>query len=254
MKQTIKEVKEILATIDNVEDPYIQECLKDERKGVQTALKQWHRHYKQQAKLVKKFQHMSQYEDEAREKGYKYIAGIDEVGRGPLAGPVVAASVILDDQKPILGLDDSKKLSSKKREELFKEINEKAIAISIGMASAAEIDQYNILQATKIAMNRAIKELNPQADFLLVDALHLESQIPQLELIKGDSKSNSIAAASIIAKVTRDRLMIEQDKKYPGYGFSNNAGYGTKAHLSGLEQHGPSPIHRRSFAPVKKYF
>lgn len=189
---------------------------------------------------------MSQYELEYQE--YEYICGIDEVGRGPLAGPVVAGAVILPKDVEILYLNDSKKLSEKKREMLYDEIMEKAIAVGIGMASPARIDEINILQATYEAMRIAITNLKVQPDILLNDAVTIpEVSIKQVPIIKGDAKSISIAAASIIAKVTRDRLMVEYDKIMPGYDFASNKGYGTKAHIAGLKELGPCPIHRASF-------
>lgn len=253
MKRTIKEVKEKLKEIEDPNDSFIQDCLADERKGVQTALKQWQRREDAKQELLDRFERMSQYEKEARAAGYQLIAGIDEVGRGPLAGPVVSAAVILDENEPIIGLDDSKKLSLKKRSEIFAEIQEKAIAIGIGLVDAKGIDEHNILGATKIAMGEAVDKLEPAADFLLVDAVHLKNDLPAMVMNQGDSKSNSIAAASIIAKVTRDEMMIDYDELYPGYGFKNNAGYGTKEHMEGLKKQGPCPIHRHSFAPVRKY-
>lgn len=178
----------------------------------------------------------------------RYICGIDEVGRGPLAGPVVAGAVILPKDNPILYLNDSKKLSEKKRETLYDEIMEKAVAAGIGIVSPARIDEINILKATYEAMRMAIDNLNVRPDILLNDAVTIpEVDIPQVPVIKGDAKSISIAAASIIAKVTRDRLMAEYDKVLPGYDFAGNKGYGTKAHIAGLKELGPSPIHRTTF-------
>lgn len=204
---------------------------------------------KQEEKLQKERERlavMSQYEQEYQE--YEYICGIDEVGRGPLAGPVVAGAVILPKDVEILYLNDSKKLSEKKREMLYDEIMEKAIAVGIGMASPARIDEINILQATYEAMRIAITNLKIQPDILLNDAVTIpEVSIKQVPIIKGDAKSISIAAASIIAKVTRDRLMVEYDKIMPGYDFASNKGYGTKAHIAGLKELGPCPIHRESF-------
>lgn len=204
---------------------------------------------KQEEKLQKERERlavMSQYEQEYQE--YEYICGIDEVGRGPLAGPVVAGAVILPKDVEILYLNDSKKLSEKKREMLYDEIMEKAIAVGIGMASPARIDEINILQATYEAMRIAITNLKIQPDILLNDAVTIpEVSIKQVPIIKGDAKSISIAAASIIAKVTRDRLMVEYDKIMPGYDFASNKGYGTKAHIAGLKELGPCPIHRASF-------
>lgn len=253
MKRTIKEIKELLTTITEPNDPFIKECIEDERKGVQTALKQWFKQREAQQVLVERSKQMNRYEEQAIAQGYQFIAGIDEVGRGPLAGPVVAAAVILDQNRPILGLDDSKKLSLAKRTALYGEIKEKAIAIGIGIVEAAEIDRYNILQATKMAMNQAVNKLQVPADFLLIDAVPLQNGLPSEVIIKGDMNSNSIAAASIIAKVYRDNLMEKYDKLYPNYGFSKNAGYGTKEHLQALETQGVTPIHRKSFSPVNKF-
>lgn len=179
---------------------------------------------------------------------YSYICGIDEVGRGPLAGPVVAGAVILPKDDPILYLNDSKKLTEKKREILYDEIMERAVAVGIGMVGPARIDEINILQATYEAMRTAISNLKVAPDLLLNDAVTIpEVDIPQVPIIKGDAKSISIAAASIIAKVTRDRLMKEYEAVIPGYDFASNKGYGTKAHIAGLKELGPSPIHRMTF-------
>ncbi len=204
---------------------------------------------KQQEKLEKelaRLKTMSVYEEQYA--SCSYICGIDEVGRGPLAGPVVAGAVILPKDHTILYLNDSKKLSEKKRELLYDEIMEHAVATGIGMVGPARIDEINILQATYEAMRMAIENLKIKPDVLLNDAVTIpEVEIPQVPIIKGDAKSISIAAASIIAKVTRDRLMKEYDQVIPGYDFAGNKGYGTKAHLEGLRRLGPSPIHRRTF-------
>lgn len=204
---------------------------------------------KQQERLEKEIARtkaMSVFEEEY--KDYQYICGIDEVGRGPLAGPVVAGAVILPKDDMILYLNDSKKLSEKKREMLYDEIMDRAVATGIGMASPARIDEINILQATYEAMRMAIYNLEVRPDILLNDAVTIpQVDILQVPIIKGDAKSISIAAASIIAKVTRDRLMVEYDKVLPGYDFASNKGYGTKAHIAGLKELGPTPIHRRSF-------
>lgn len=252
-KPTIKEIKEKLQFIEDKDDPFLLRCKEDERKGVQTAVRQWTKKQEKKQQLIDRYHEKNHYEDEARTTGHSSIAGIDEVGRGPLAGPVVAAAVILDANKPIYGLDDSKKLSLTRRNDLFKEIHEKAQAIGIGIVTADEIDRTNILQATRRAMHIAVDQLEIQPTLLLVDAMTLDYSIPQQSIVKGDSKSNSIAAASIVAKVTRDRMMEEYNKKYPGYGFASNAGYGTKAHLEGLENYGATPIHRTTFSPVSNY-
>lgn len=207
------------------------------------------RRRKQQEKLEKEMERikgMSVYETEYSDCAY--ICGIDEVGRGPLAGPVVAGAVILPKDEPILYLNDSKKLSEKKREQLYDEIMEKAVAVGIGMVSPARIDEINILQATYEAMREAISKLAVKPDLLLNDAVTVpEVEIRQIPIIKGDAKSVSIAAASIVAKVTRDRLMAEYDRVIPGYDFAKNKGYGTKAHIEALKSQGASPIHRRTF-------
>ena len=191
-------------------------------------------------------------EAELRAEGYRYVAGVDEVGRGPLAGPVVAAAVVLPEDFDVLGVDDSKKLSEKKREELFEIIKERAVAYGIGMADEKVIDEINILQATKLAMRRALDELaqklGGQPDFVLFDAMQIdEVQVPQRSVIKGDATCLCIAAASIIAKVTRDRMMCEYAKEFPGYAFEKNKGYGTKAHYEGLRELGPCTLHRTTF-------
>lgn len=204
---------------------------------------------KKQEKLQKEIarcEELKKYEKEYESFGY--ICGIDEVGRGPLAGPVVAGAVILPKDCDILYINDSKKLSEKKREELYDIIMEKAVAVGIGYASHIRIDEINILQATYEAMREAISKLSVKPDILLNDAVTIPGvDIKQVPIIKGDAKSISIGAASIIAKVTRDRLMVEYDSKYPGYGFASNKGYGSAAHIAALKEIGPCDIHRHSF-------
>lgn len=192
------------------------------------------------------------FEDQARSEGYSFIAGVDEVGRGCLAGPVVAAACILDPAKAVPeGLNDSKKLTSAQREKIADELRETAVAIGIGTVDADEIDQINILEATKKAMALAIDALPSAADYLLIDALQLRSvRLPQKAIIKGDAISYSIAAASVIAKTYRDKLMCEFDAEYPQYGFSGHKGYGAAVHLEALRIHGPCPLHRRTFRGV----
>ena len=194
----------------------------------------------------KRIWNLQEYERKYSE--YAYICGIDEVGRGPLAGPVVAGAVILPKDCDILYINDSKKLTAAKREELYDEIMEKAVATGIGMVPPQRIDEINILQATYEAMREAISKLNPSPDILLNDAVTIPGvAIRQVPIIKGDAKSISIGAASIVAKVTRDRLMVEYDKIMPGYGFAANKGYGSAEHIAALKKYGPTPIHRRSF-------
>ncbi len=192
------------------------------------------------------------YELQAHAEGFQLVAGVDEVGRGCLAGPVVAGAVILDLLKPLPeGLNDSKKVSKKNRERIAEEIKKNALAYAVGQIEADEIDQINILEATKKAMILAVGNLKPNPDSLLIDAIELKNlDLPQKGIIKGDSISVSIAAASIIAKVFRDNLMNEYCKTYPAYGFSSHVGYGTKAHFDALRKNGPTPIHRKSFRGV----
>lgn len=203
--------------------------------------------------LQEKYKTLNEFEDEYKAKGYHAIAGIDEAGRGPLAGPVVAACCILDPSRPVLGLDDSKKLSEKKREALFPEIKEKALAYAVVAVDAQTIDDINILEATKKAMHECVAQISEKLtpDLLLIDAVKLEG-VPQevVPIIKGDARSNSIAAASVLAKVTRDHIMCDYDLKYPGYGFAKHKGYGTKDHYAAIREHGMTPIHRRSFLKV----
>ena len=186
-------------------------------------------------------------ENQVKSKGFKFVCGVDEAGRGPLAGPVCAAAVILNEE--IEGLNDSKKLSEKKREALFDEIKEKSVSFSIAFASVEEIEECNILNATYLAMNRAIEGLNVKADFALIEGNRVPTGItvPCETVVKGDAKSCSVAAASILAKVTRDRLMLEEDKKYPEYNFKKHKGYGTKEHTDAILKYGMSPYHRPSF-------
>jgi ribonuclease HII len=181
------------------------------------------------------------------------LAGVDEVGRGPLAGDVVAAAVILNPEKPIAGLNDSKKLSEKQRDKLYDEIMDRALAWSVGRASVAEIDAINILQASMLAMQRATAQLSPQPEYVLVDGNRIPRwSYPSEAVVKGDSRVAAIAAASILAKVVRDRELVELDKLYPGYGLAGHKGYPTRMHLEALHRLGPAPVHRRSFRPVKE--
>jgi len=194
------------------------------------------------------------FEKTAYSNGYTHVAGIDEAGRGPLAGPVMAAAVILPVGLSIIGVDDSKKLTPAKREKMFEIIMAQALSVGIGIMTPTEIDRINILQATRRAMLAAVQQLSPQPDYLLIDGIStIGSAVPQKTIKKGDSLSLSIAAASIIAKVTRDRFMIEMDSKYPGYGFAGHKGYGSAAHMEAIRVLGPSPIHRLTFGGVKEH-
>ncbi|MBR3034842.1 MAG: ribonuclease HII [Firmicutes bacterium] len=202
-----------------------------------------------QEKLKERLDVMLTHERRLWDSGRSYIAGVDEVGRGPLAGPVVAAAVILPRDFDVLGIDDSKKLSPKKREELFEVIKEKALAWAVGWVGPERIDEINILEATKEAMKQAVQGLSLPPDHVLIDGNFTVRALalPQTAIVKGDANSTSIAAASILAKVTRDRYMEEMDAVYPGYAFASNKGYGTKAHYDGLKAQGPTPIHRKTF-------
>jgi len=194
------------------------------------------------------------FEYRARARGFRAVAGIDEAGRGPLAGPVVAAAVILPENFDLPGLDDSKKLSEKQRDRLFPLIRAQALAIGVGFASPAEIDAVNILQATLRGMCLAVNRLRQPADFLLVDGISpVPLPLPQQTLKQGDSRSLSIAAASVIAKVVRDRVMIAYDRRYPGYGFARHKGYGSREHLAAIARLGPSVLHRKSFGGVREH-
>ncbi|MGX7262621.1 ribonuclease HII [Enterococcus crotali] len=249
--ESIQQIKAALATIETRNDERIERWKKDERSGVQQALAQWDRRIQRYEKELALFEEMQEFENNARAQGHRLIVGIDEVGRGPLAGPVVAAAVILPEGFKLLGVNDSKKLSAKKRDELYNEIQNQAISIGIGMVDHNKIDEINIYQASKLAMGIALEDLCFIPDYLLIDAMKLDVNIPQESIIKGDARSISIAAASIVAKVIRDRLMEDYAKMYPGYGFEHNAGYGTKEHLLGIKQQGICTIHRKTFAPIK---
>src|ERR1700761_7053587 len=192
-------------------------------------------------------------EQELRARGYRFIAGADEVGRGSLFGAVVAAAVILSPDIPIRGLNDSKQIEPERREVLAERIKERAVAWSVAAVDAATIDRINIYEASRLAMKMAIGQLRPAADFVLVDAVPLDISVPQQPLIQGDERCHAIAAASILAKVYRDRMMCEWDKFYPEYGLANHKGYHAPEHMAAIRRLGPTPMHRFSFAPVRKY-
>lgn len=249
MEQSIQMIKEIFqaAALEELPELLLEyEC--DNRAGVQNLLKSAKKRIEALEKEKQRTEGLKVYERQYEAIGY--VCGIDEVGRGPLAGPVVAGAVILPKDCQILYLNDSKQLSEKKREELYDIIMAEAVATGIGYASPQRIDEINILQATYEAMREAISKLSIKPAVLLNDAVTIpavDTQIKQVPIIKGDAKSVSIAAASIIAKVTRDRLMVEYDEVFPGYGFASNKGYGAAAHIEALKQYGPTPIHRKSF-------
>ena len=248
---TIKEIKEQLASIQRLDDPLLTELEQDSRSGVIQAIAKRKREIQKRLDEDERLEGMLAYEKECYARGMELIAGVDEVGRGPLAGPVVAAAVILPKACKIPGLNDSKKIPKSKHKEIYEAVLQNAIAIGIGIKDNHVIDQVNIYEATKLAMMEAIGQLEPQPQHLLIDAMKLDLSIPQTSIIKGDANSLSIAAASIVAKVTRDQMMEDLDQLYPGYNFAQNAGYGTANHLAGLDQLGVTPIHRRSFEPIK---
>ena len=247
MEQKIGEIKNILQAASLSELPaFISTYEKDERSGVVSLVNKAKKQIADYEKEIARTEKMKLYEKKYSD--FAYICGIDEVGRGPLAGPVVAGAVILPKDCDILYLNDSKQLSEKKREELYDIIMEKAVSVGLGYVSPERIDEINILQATYEAMREAIAKLNPTPDLLLNDAVTIPRvEIRQVPIIKGDAKSISIAAASIVAKVTRDRLMVQYDEVFPEYGFASNKGYGAAVHLEALKKYGPTPIHRRSF-------
>ena len=248
---TIKEIKECLSTIDRLDHPLFEELILDGRAGVQAAISKRKRELQKQVDEDLRLEKMLAYEKELYAQGIHLIAGVDEVGRGPLAGPVVAAAVILPENCKIPGLNDSKKIPKSKHYAIYQAVLDQALSVGIGIKDNRVIDQVNIYEATKLAMLEAIQELDPQPQHLLIDAMKLDLPISQTSIIKGDANSLSIAAASIVAKVTRDQMMAAYDQEYPGYDLAQNAGYGTAKHLQGLEKQGVTPIHRRSFEPIK---
>ena len=251
---TIKEIQQRLELVTDLADSFLAEAANDSRSGVQKAIEKRKRAIQAELDEELRLEQMLRYEKELYKAGYQAIAGIDEVGRGPLAGPVVAAAVILPPECKIKGLNDSKKIPKKKHQEIYQAVLDKALAVGVGLMNNEIIDQVNIYEATKLAMKEALSKLSLKPDYLLIDAMKLDVDIPQESIIKGDANSLSIAAASIVAKVTRDKLMADYDKKFPGYDFAKNAGYGTRSHLQGLERSGVTPIHRKTFEPIKSMY
>lgn len=250
-QMNIREVEEEL--YKNPSPRMLDACQSDPRQGVQRLAVRLLKYQQAQAIEETRIQKLLVEEKKLWNKGFQLLAGIDEAGRGPLAGPVVAAACILPAQFDLSGLNDSKMLTESKREKLYAQIQAQAIDYAIGSAEPAEIDALNILQATKLAMKRAIESLKVRPHYLMIDALTLPTvKLPQLPLVGGDHLSATIAAASILAKVTRDRLMVELHALYPEYTFAKNKGYGTSEHMQVLRRIGPCPLHRRSFAPVKQ--
>ncbi|WP_025027678.1 ribonuclease HII [Caldalkalibacillus mannanilyticus] len=247
-KMTVQEIKDWFHQTSREEILlYLDVIKKDQRASVHKLVKAWENKEAQYQAQLNQWQVMSREEKLLFSKGYQYIVGIDEVGRGPLAGPVVAAAVILPEDFFLLGINDSKKLSASKREELAAIIKKEALAYSVAFVDAKEIDRINIYEATKVAMLKAIQELPLSPSYALIDAMKLPLSIPYQAIIKGDAQSISIAAASIVAKVERDQWMETMSELYPQYGFERNMGYGTKEHVEAIQVHGITPIHRKSF-------
>lgn len=248
---TIKDIKALLATITDKTDLRLEELANDNRAGVQALIQKKFKDFQAMEVEEQRLEQMLVHENALYAEGIELIAGIDEVGRGPLAGPVVAAAVILPKDCKIRYLNDSKKIPKTKHQAIYQEVIERAVAIGIGVKDNHVIDEVNIYEATKLAMLEALSQLSPAPQYILVDAMTLDTPIAQNSIIKGDATSLSIAAASIVAKVTRDQMMTDFDKVYPGYDFANNAGYGTAKHLEGLQKKGVTPIHRTTFEPIK---
>lgn len=250
-KKSIAVLKQLFER-EAMSEENIRDLKSDDRKGVQMLIKSYERQRQKKQALEKNFFEMSLFERRNYANGSEYIAGIDEAGRGPLAGPVVAAAVILPRNFKLIGLDDSKKLNEATRNNFFDIIKEQAISYGVSVINNQKIDQINIFEATKLAMYYAIQQLKPTPDHVLIDAVNL-AQLPCTSevIIKGDQKSITIAAASILAKVTRDRFMKKLHNEYPMYDFTSNKGYGTKYHMEMLMEHGATPYHRRSYAPVQ---
>ena len=248
--ETISAIKLALAAQPTAAD--LVRWRQDDRIGVQKLLDRYEKQQQKQAEKLAAFQARLSFERDAWSDGL-VLAGVDEVGRGPLAGPVVAAAVVIDEQFDLLAVHDSKQLSEKARLALDAAIKEEVVAFAFGVVDAADIDTLNIYEASRVAMKQAIENLSVQVDGLLIDAMTVDLPLPQEKLIKGDDRSISIGAASILAKNFRDDLMAAYAVDYPGYGFDHNAGYGTAEHLAGLAAYGVTPIHRRTFAPVKQY-
>lgn len=246
-KYTIKQVEGIFAQ-GQVDEDFLAVCRQDGRKAIKTILRRYEREQADRERVAALYE----YEQQFWNKGCEFVAGVDEAGRGPLAGPVSVAAVILPHNLYLPKINDSKKISAKVREELYDEIMAKAIAVKAVFVDAKTIDRVNIYQATINGMYESIFGLAQEPQAVLIDAVKLENlDMPSLSIIKGDAKSASIAAASIIAKVNRDRLMDQYDKEYPEYGFAHHKGYGTAEHIAALRQHGPCPIHRQSFEPIR---
>lgn len=237
-RKSIKVIRQELKATRHLSDEMVTRLATDSRKGVRQVLKTWQRKSKRRQQMVKSFHVRESYEHHLRKQGYRRIAGVDEVGRGPLAGPVVTCAIVLPTDFNLIKVNDSKQLTPKERESLYPRILDEALDYSIGIGSRELIDKINIYQADLVAMKHAVLTLDPQPDCLIVDAMHIAVSIPQLKLYHGDAKSVSVGAASIVAKVYRDHLMNKYDRLYPQYDFKHNAGYGTHEHLMALKKYG----------------
>lgn len=250
--KTVKEVERYLKTLSTY-DPMVDELAQDGRVGVQKAVERWRKQYAQQQEKIDVHKNKLAFDDTHRPYRHAYVAGVDEAGRGPLAGPVVTAAVILpEDCEALVGVDDSKAITKEKREQFAKLIKEQAIAYEIHIQSAAAIDEYNIYEATRQSMEQVVQQLLPQPHVVITDAMDISIEQAYVSLPKADAKSLAVGAASILAKTARDQYMDRLHEKYPMYGFRQHAGYGTKVHLEALQQYGPCEEHRQSFEPVKQ--
>lgn len=252
--KSIKEIQSLLLEFDEWQE-WMDELKNDQRSGVQKAIQSWRRRYEQRNIMIEAHREKERFDHSFRDAANQYIAGVDEAGRGPLAGPVVTAAVILpENTETLIGLNDSKQIPKEKRLKFAAEIKRIAISYSIHFQPASVIDELNIYEATKRSMTEAVLSLSVSPHVVLADAMKLPLLMKTESIIKGDEKSLSIAAASILAKTSRDEYMEQLDKQYPYYGFAKNAGYGTKEHLAGLEKFGPISEHRRSFEPIKSNY
>ncbi len=252
-KLRVSDIKALFTAVTRSDDPLFAQFRTDPRKGVQRIIQSTTHRLKKEKLAMMAFGHRFKYEHQFWAAGKQFIAGVDEVGRGPLAGPVVSCAVILPHDFDLVTVNDSKQLSRQVREELAPKIRAKAVGIGFGIVDNHQIDRLNIYQATRVAMREAVLGLSPQPEEIIVDAMQIDVPIHQTRLIRGDTKSVSVAAASILAKVYRDHLMAELAKRYPEYGFERNAGYGTAEHLAALEKFGATPIHRKTFKPVDQF-
>ncbi|MDR7435123.1 MAG: ribonuclease HII [Armatimonadota bacterium] len=245
---SVREIEESLRQLPEISETLLARLSRDPRASVRFIAERWRKRLEQQRKERDRLHALFHLEQLKRQEGYRWIAGVDEAGRGPLAGPVVASAVILPERCEIPGLNDSKKLSPRAREKVYEAIMATAVAVGVGMAEVEEIEQYGIMEATRLAWRRAVAQLSPPPDLVILDGrVSLNLPMPVLTVVDADALVACAAAASVVSKVTRDRLMEELHQRFPQYGFASHKGYGTKEHLQALERFGPSPVHRRSF-------